>query len=295
MVDKAEKNRPRVSVLGLGSMGSVLARHLIDAGYVTTVWNRTPGRADPLLAYGATEAETAAEAVAASDVVVVCLFDHASVHSVLDPLAGELARRAVVNVTTTKPSEARELGEWAGRARIPYLDGAIMAVPGMIGRPGATVLYSGSEDVFTEHRELLDVWAANTYYGEDAGRASLYDFALLSSMFVMFAGFMQGAALLAPAGVSAREFAGLAAPWLTAMTGELDGYAKVIDGGDYGVPGEMSLDFMNLGIYVEAAAEEGVGAEPIAMVQRLVQRQLDAGRGGEAFARIFESVRERSA
>ncbi|MFG2329568.1 NAD(P)-dependent oxidoreductase [Streptomyces sp. NPDC048604] len=289
-----EKNSRRVSVLGLGAMGGALARALLDAGYGTTVWNRTSGRADSLVALGATEAATAAEAVAASDVVVVCLFDHASVHSVLDPLVGALAGRALVNVTTTKPSEARELAAWAGEAGIPYLDGAVMAVPPMIGKPGASVLYSGSEDVFTEHRALLDLWAASTYYGEDAGRASLYDFALLSAMYVMFAGFIQGAAMLAPAGVPAREFAAMAAPWLTAMTGGFEGFAEVIDGGDYTVPGQQSLDFSNLTSFVEAAAEEGVGDEPVAMVQRLIQRQIDAGRGGEGFARIYESVRERS-
>ncbi|WP_418957653.1 NAD(P)-dependent oxidoreductase [Streptomyces tritici] len=290
-----KKNDLRVSVLGLGAMGGVLAGALVDAGYATTVWNRSAGRADELVARGAKEAGSAAEAVTAADLVVVCLFGHSSVHEVLDPLRAELAGRTVVNVTTTKPSQSRELAAWATEAGVRYLDGGIMAVPSMIGKPGASILYSGSEGAFREHRELLELWAASTYYGEDAGLASLYDFALLSAMYVMFAGFMQGAAMLAPAGVSAREFAGMAAPWLTAMTGELEGFAKVIDGGDYTVPGQQSLEFSNLGMFLEAIAEEGVGDEPVAMVQRLIRRQVDAGKGDEGFARIFESVRRPAA
>lgn len=223
--------------------------------------------------------------------MIVCLFDHDSVHEVLDPLVDDLAGRALVNLTTTKPAQARESAVWAANARIAYLDGGIMAVPSMIGQPGASILYSGAEEVFREHAALFDHWATSTYFGADAGLASLYDFALLSAMYVMFAGFMQGAAMLAPAGVTAGRFAEMAAPWLTAMTGGLAGYAEVIDGGDYTVPGQQSLTFSNLGLFVEAITEEGVSPEPVAMVQRLIQQQVDAGHGEEGFARIIESIR----
>ncbi|WP_343242265.1 NAD(P)-binding domain-containing protein [Streptomyces sp. SID9727] len=280
-----------MSVLGLGAMGGALAGALVKTGVRTTVWNRSAGRAEALVAEGAREAASAAEAVLASPLVVVCLFDHDSVHEVLDPLAGDLAGRRLVNLTTTTPEQARESALWAAGAGIAYLDGGIMAVPSMIGQPGASVLYSGSQEVFREHTKLFDQWATSTYYGEDAGLASLYDFALLSAMYVMFAGFMQGAAMLAPAGVPASRFAAMAAPWLTAMTGELAGYAEVIDGGDYTVPGQQSLTFSNLGLFIEAITDQGVSAEPVAMVQRLIERQVDAGHGTEGFARIIESLK----
>ncbi|KUL63459.1 MULTISPECIES: NAD(P)-dependent oxidoreductase [unclassified Streptomyces] len=290
-----ENHHTHVSVLGLGAMGSALAEALVKAGLRTTVWNRSEGKADMLVEQGAKEAASAAEAVRASRLVIACLFDHDSVHEVLDPLVGDLAGRTLINLTTTKPEQARQLAAWAAEAGIAYLDGGIMAVPSMIGQPGASILYSGSEEVFREHAALLDLWATSTYYGEDAGLASLYDFALLSSMYVMFAGFMHGAALLAPAGVSAGRFAEMAEPWLTAMTGELARFAEVIDGGDYTVPGQQSLEFSNLGLFIEASAEQGVSAEPIAMVQRLIQRQVDAGHGEEGFARIIESIKHPAA
>ncbi|MFB7340218.1 NAD(P)-dependent oxidoreductase [Streptomyces hydrogenans] len=287
----AQDHDTHVSILGLGAMGGALAETLVKAGLRTTVWNRSAGKAEILVARGATESASAAEAVRASPLVIVCLFDHDSVHEVLDPLVADLAGRTLINVTTTKPEQARELAAWAAGAGIAYLDGGIMAVPAMIGRPGASILYSGSEEVFREHAALLDLWATSTYYGEDAGLASLYDLALLSSMYVMFAGFMHGAALLAPAGVSAGRFAELAAPWLTAMTGAFEGFAEVVDGGDYQVPGQQSLEFSNLRLFIETSEEQGVSAEPIAMVQRLIQRQVDAGHGTEGFARIIESIK----
>ncbi|NBM19369.1 NAD(P)-dependent oxidoreductase [Streptomyces sp. GC420] len=285
-------NSVRVSVLGLGAMGSALAGALVNAGHPTTVWNRSPGKADDLVARGAETASTAGEAVRAGRLVIACLMDHASVHEVFDPLSGELAGRTLVNATTTTPAQSRELADWAARAGVAYLDGGIMAVPQMIGRPGASVLYSGSAEVFNEYKPLLDLWGTSTYFGEDAGLASLYDLALLAGMYVMFAGFMHGAAMVAPAGVTAGEFAAMAAPWLTAMTGAFQGFAAVIDGGDYTVEGQQSLNFSDLGDLLTASSDQGIGTEVVAMVQRLVQRQIDAGHGEEGFARIIESIRQ---
>lgn len=56
----------------------------VDAGCSVTVWNRTPGKAHQLTARGTVEAATAHEALIASDVIVACLYDHASVLEVLD-------------------------------------------------------------------------------------------------------------------------------------------------------------------------------------------------------------------
>ncbi|MEU5658421.1 NAD(P)-binding domain-containing protein [Streptomyces sp. NPDC047737] len=285
-------NSVQVSVLGLGAMGSALAGALLKAGHATTCWNRSPGKADDLVAQGARAADTARDAVRAGQLVIVCLLDHASVHEVLDPLSGELAGRTLVNVTTTSPAQSRELADWAARAGAAYLDGGIMAVPHMIGQAGASVLYSGSPDVFDRYKPLFDLWGDSSYFGEDAGLASLYDLALLAGMYVMFAGFMHGAAMVAPAGVTAGEFAARATPWLTAMTGAFEEFAAVIDGGDYTVEGQQSLHFSDLGHLLAASSGQGISTEVVGMVQRLVQRQIDAGHGEEGFARIIESIKQ---
>lgn len=280
-----------VSVLGLGAMGSALAAALVRAGHATTVWNRSAHRAGDLVALGATPAGTAGDAIRAGQLVIVCLLDHASVREVLDPLAGELAGRTVVNLTTTTPAQAREVAAWAAGAGVEYLDGGIMAVPSMIGQPGSSILYSGSAAAFERYRPLLDRWGNSTYFGADPGLASLFDLALLAGMYVMFAGFLHGAAMVAPAGVPAGEFAALAAPWLTAMTGGFQGFAAVIDGGDYAVDGQQSLEFSDLGDILTASADQGISTEVVDMVQRLIQRQVDAGHGKDGFARIMESIR----
>ena len=65
----------RVGFVGLGTMGRAMAANLARAGFPLTVWNRTPGRAGPLIELGATEAASPAELGRRSEVVVVCVSD----------------------------------------------------------------------------------------------------------------------------------------------------------------------------------------------------------------------------
>lgn len=149
----SDGGKQAVTVLGLGAMGSALAETLLGAGHPVTVWNRSSGKAEPLVERGAVRAGSAAEAIAASRLVLVCLLDYRSVHEVLD--AGAVSGKVLVNVTNGTPAQARELAGWAAEHDADYLDGGIMAVPPMIGGPGAFLLYSGSRAAFDTYRGPL--------------------------------------------------------------------------------------------------------------------------------------------
>jgi 3-hydroxyisobutyrate dehydrogenase-like beta-hydroxyacid dehydrogenase len=280
-----------ISFLGLGAMGGALAAGALDAGRTITVWNRSLGRTDGLAARGARVANSAADAVGASPVVVACLFDHASVHETLDPVAGELAGRTLINLTTTTPNEARELASWAADHGVDYLDGAIMAVPEMIGGPDSAIFTSGSAAANTAHADLVGAWGEVTYFGDDAGIASLYDMAMLSGMYTMFAGVLHGAAMVASAGFGAKEFGARQAVFLAAMTESFPEFGRIVDAKDYAGAGQQSLEFSDLTKIVDATAEAGVRTEVVGSVQQLIRRQIDAGHGKLGFARVFEELR----
>jgi hypothetical protein len=110
-------------------------------------------------------------------------------------------------------------------------------------------------------------------------------------MYQMFAGFFHGAAMAGSEGLTATEFAARATPFLSAMTDSFARHARIIDGGDYTVPGQQSLEFSDLSHIVRASTEQGVNSATIASVQALISRQIDGGHGSEGLARIYESLR----
>ncbi|MEN2418744.1 NAD(P)-binding domain-containing protein [Streptomyces rimosus] len=280
------------TVLGLGAMGRALAAAFLEGGHPTTVWNRTPGRADALVAAGATLAADAAEAAAASPVTVVCLMDHRSVRDVLTPLADRLAGRTVINLTTVSPQDARATAAWADEHGIGHLSGAVMAVPALIGGPQSMLLYSGPDALFAAHRGLLERLGRSTHLGTDPGTAPLYDVGLLAAMYAMFGGFLHGAALVGTAGVPAKEFTALAVPWLNAMTLGLPAMADFLDSGDYRTD-VQSLDFNAAAVehLVYTSKEAGIGADVLLPLLELIRRQVSEGHGAESFTRLVEGIK----
>ncbi|MEU8378424.1 NAD(P)-binding domain-containing protein [Streptosporangium sp. NPDC048865] len=291
-----------MTVIGLGAMGRALAGAFLDNGHRTTVWNRTAGKGGELAGRGATEAATAAEAIAASPVVVVCVLDYDAVREVLDATgledapegsgSGLLAGRTLVNLTNGTPRQARELARWASARGADYLDGGIMAVPPMIGRPASLVLCSGSAGAFAAHEGTLSALGTLSYLGEDAGRAPLYDIALLSAMYGMFGGFFQAVAMAGSEKIPATEFTPLVVSWLNAMITSLPGMAEAYDANDHSATASnLRMQAEGFGNLLDAGADQGVGTELLEPMGALLHRGVAAGRGGDDLSALIDLLR----
>ncbi len=272
------------TVIGLGKMGRALAAALVDHGHETTVWNRTPSRAEDL---AVTHAATAAAAVAAHDLVILCLLD---LKSVLEVLAGvELAGRTVVNLTTGTPAAAEELSALVTARGGAFVDGGIMAIPSMIGTEAAVVLYSGDEQAFRRAEPVLRAFGEARYLGPAPGQAALNDTAMLTGMYGMLGGFVHAAALVRSEGVPVTEFTEtLLIPWLRAMFPALVDMAGQIDTGDYTAhESDLSMQVANDEI-AEVSRAQGVSPELWEPLFALMRRRAEQGHGGDDFPSVIE-------
>lgn len=214
----APSKLPPVSVIGLGSMGSALAGALLSAGYPVTVWNRTADKADDLVARGAHRTADVTDAIRASDLVIVCLVDCTAARDVLGRAANAVAGRVIVNLTNGVPSDARDQAAWAQMHHARYIDGGIMAVPQTIGSADAFIFYSGDDGAFREHEPALSVLGRPRWLGTDPGLAPLYDLALLSGLYGLYAGSQHAVTLVDSAGGDAAAFVrDLLVPWMMSM------------------------------------------------------------------------------
>ncbi|MGW7684548.1 NAD(P)-dependent oxidoreductase [Kribbella sp. NPDC054772] len=278
-----------VTVLGLGAMGTALARALLAAGHPTTVWNRTPGRSPEL---DATRATTAAEAIAASPLVIVCLLVDDTVRSTLDGL--DLTGKTVVNLTNSTPDQARRTAERVTAAGAQYLDGGIMAVPAMIGGPAAFIFYSGTPAAFENHSATLSALGRPAYVGSDAGLAALYDIALLSAMYGMFGGAQHALALIdgepLPAARFTQEFL---VPWLTAMIGSLPRIAKDLDEGPAtGAAGSnLAMQAAAYDNLIDASVAQGVDPVLLVPMGDLLRKAVAAGHGDADLSAVVRLLR----
>lgn len=184
-------------------MGSALAGAFNAAGHSTTGWNRTPGKAPELTAVH--RAETVADAVTASPLVVVCLLHYDVAYQALRGAEDQLTGRTLVNLCNGTPAQARQMAAWATEHGAEYLDGDIMAIRPMIGRMVALTLYSGNKTTFEAQRPTLEALGNAHHLGTDPGFAALHDIALLSGMYGLFGGFLNAAGLVRSEGIKVTD------------------------------------------------------------------------------------------
>jgi 3-hydroxyisobutyrate dehydrogenase len=148
-----------IAFLGLGRMGRVLAAH-VAAEHDLTVWNRSAGVADDLVAAGARLAGTAAEAVEGAEVVITALFGPQAVREVVT--TGELPLGAGVtwiDVTTVSPAETEEFAAWAAGRGVRYAHSPVIGslAPARMRRLG--VLLGGDAEAVKTATPVVSLWA----------------------------------------------------------------------------------------------------------------------------------------
>lgn len=146
----------KLSLLGLGAMGSAMAARLLERGHPLTVWNRTPDRAAPLVAAGATLASSL-DAAAQADIVLTMLADDAALLAVAPTLAAHMPKGALhISMSTVAPETSDHLARLHGQHGQAFL-----AAP-VFGRPPAAlagqlfILAAGDAAAITRAQALFE-------------------------------------------------------------------------------------------------------------------------------------------
>ena len=288
----------RVTVIGLGHMGAMLARLLLETGHEVTVWNRTAAKAEPLVALGAKLAPDALAAVSASPVVVVCVHDYAATHAILGhaEIEAAFAGRTLLQLGTGGVQEARDSDAWARRHGGDYLDGAIQAAPSHMGRADTPILLSGAEATYRAHESLLRVFGGGlTWLGDDPGAAAAMDMATLSYVYGTTLGFLHGARIAEAEGFRVDRFGELVADIAPSFGAFLKYEAGVIQSGDFtATESPMRISIEATARIAQAARDGGIDDRIPAFIADLFAGAGRAGYADEEVAAVIKVLRESS-
>ena len=165
-------NKP-VGFIGLGLMGQPMCLRLVQAGFTTTVWNRTKTKIQKLVDAGASAASSPAEVAANSDVVFLCLTDNAAVTEIVfgerGLVSGNLPK-AIVDFSTIGLKAARSFGAKLKDSHgVTYIDAPVTG--GVVGaEKGALTMFAGGEVAAVEDlMNILKHMATDIIYMGDCG------------------------------------------------------------------------------------------------------------------------------
>jgi 3-hydroxyisobutyrate dehydrogenase-like beta-hydroxyacid dehydrogenase len=150
----------RIGFLGLGKMGTAMARRLIAAGHELSVWNRTEGRAEPLIREGAILAGTPAEAELGADAVITMLFDDAAHEEVLfgaNGLMDALSPGALhISCSTISVALSERLTKEHARRGIDFVAAPVFGRPNIAEEGRLWIVVAGAEGAIAKARPLLE-------------------------------------------------------------------------------------------------------------------------------------------
>jgi 3-hydroxyisobutyrate dehydrogenase-like beta-hydroxyacid dehydrogenase len=281
--------------IGVGTMGSAIARRLIDAGHRVRVWNRSPAATEPLIAAGAVAAESPLDALSA-EMTFSMLADDAAVDMVFTPATlGSTVGGLHVNMASVSPAMARQLFARHTAAGVGYIAAPVLGRQSLAVAGKLNILVGGNATEIDRIVPYLDVIGARTWrIGEEPAQANLVKIAVNFNLIHAIEALGESIAIVENHGVNPVNFVELLTQTLFAGVA-YTGYGEIIATRRYQPPGfTLQLGLKDLGLAEDAASEVGVTL-PSAKALRSVFEQAISQQGVDEldWAAIAEISRTR--
>ena len=197
----------KLAFIGIGRMGSGMARNLLRAGHEVTVYNRAREKAEALAVDGAHVAGSPAEAVRGAEAALTMLADDTAVRDVVfgdDGIARAIAPGAVhISHSTISTALARELAA-AGHA---YISAPVFGRPDAAEARKLLVVAAGAKDAVERCRPIFDAVGRQTVIaGADPWQANAVKLCGNFMIACMLEAFGEAYALMRKAGVNPHVF-----------------------------------------------------------------------------------------
>jgi len=273
----------KIAFIGLGRMGSGMARNLLRAGHEVVVFNRSRDKAQALVADGARVADSLAGACSASDAVMTMLADDRAVEQMVfgeNAIASALPAGAIhISCSTISMALARRLAAEHHRRGQKYLSVPVFGRPEAAAGRNLLVVAAGPPDLVERCRPLFDAIGRQTFVaGSDPWQANAAKLCGNFMIAAMIEAFGEAFATLRKAGVPPHDFLEV----MSALFGSpvYANYGSLIAGGKFEPAGfALRLGLKDARLVLEAAEEL---AAPMPLASLIRDSLLSAMAHGQA-------------
>ncbi|HVP66565.1 MAG TPA: NAD(P)-dependent oxidoreductase [Anaeromyxobacteraceae bacterium] len=272
----------KIGFLGLGTMGAPMANNLRKSGHTVTVWNRTPGRVEPLAKKGVKAAKSPREATSGQDVVLICVADEKAVDHVLEGpdgvLAGLSPGAVVVDTSTAGVQSARSVEERVKARGASFLAAPLLGSKAAAEKAQLTIVVGGAAEAREKARPALRAISARIIELDAAPKAALMKLVVNAVGGAMMTAFGEALALAASGGLDIEKVietiqaSSFHSP-LFLMKGE-----QILNK-DWSPRFAVALAEKDQRLAQEAAAGQGVKMPINSAVRRVFAEAVESGRG----------------
>ena len=167
----------KVGFIGLGNMGMPMSKNLLKAGFELTVHNRSRGKVDEIARFGATPAASSAEVTLASDIVLTCLPDVATVEQVFLGEEGIVTSvrpgQILVDHSTVGPSTSKQIARAAQDKGAFFLDAPVSGLVKGATKASLTIMVGGERAAYDKALPVFQALGQNIYHSGPSGAGSV--------------------------------------------------------------------------------------------------------------------------
>ncbi|MGD1951926.1 MAG: NAD(P)-dependent oxidoreductase [Leptolyngbyaceae cyanobacterium] len=281
-----------IGFLGTGLMGAPMARRLQLAGHQVYAWNRTADKLNPLLVDGVKRAESAVDAIATSQLIILMLTDAAAIEfTLLSPAAAaQLTDRTVLQMGTIAPQESKAIAKAVQAAGGDYLEAPVLGSIPEAKAGNLIVMAGATPSQFEQWKPVLECFGPEPQLVGPVGAGSGVKLAMnqligtLTTAFAMSLGLVQQESIDVDKFMAIVRQSALYAPTFDKKLSRMcdRNFANP------NFPAKHLLKDMNL--FVQSA--ETFDARVAQSVAHIVQQAVENGLADQDYSAVFAAVNE---
>jgi 3-hydroxyisobutyrate dehydrogenase-like beta-hydroxyacid dehydrogenase len=276
-----------IGFVGLGRMGTAMARNLAKAGHGVRAWNRSPVN----LIEGITVVPGVAD-VFQAEVVFTMLSDDAAIREVLlKPAILRKGRSGLVHVVTSTISLALadEMGPHHKEAGIGYVSAPVFGRPDVAEAAQLSIVAAGAADAIGKVQPLLEIIGRRVWIlGDDPKQANAAKIAGNMMIAMAIEAMAEGAALAQDAGLSPATFLELMLQTQFSGSRAYENYSAKMLNSNYEAGFRLQLGLKDLGLAAAAAEQSGLVLPMLRALRMQMNKAADAGMGHKDWSAIAD-------
>jgi len=187
--------KQKIGFMGLGIMGGAMAANILRAGYPLMVYNRTPGKSEPLAQLGAGVASTPRHLAQATEVIIAMVTGPEALNQLLWGPEGAAAafneKKVFINMSSVSPRFTREMAARLAPTGVICIDAPVSGTKKPAEEGALVILAGGREEAVTGLEPLFLAMGKEVIYCGEMGQGSMMKMFINLLLGVMMAGFAE--------------------------------------------------------------------------------------------------------
>jgi len=285
----------KIGIIGLGMLGSAIASHLVDSGFIVTAYNRTKEKTFQLKEKGVKIVSSPKEVTENSELVIIIVRDADAVKNVSFEsngiVYGNHDKLIVADMSTIDPSESKNISRRFQEYNINKLDIPVMGGPNVAITGNLVMMASGNKESFDKCKKVFEKIANKVFFLGESGIAHTIKLAMNLQITMLALALSEGITLVKKANADPKIFLEiLNSTYFKTGMSENKAY-KMIDG-KYDVTFTLANLKKDISTMTDAAKSLDIELPMIKKAEEIYENAVKAGFGDMDYTSIIEYIKK---